>query len=173
MNLISFGLFTFCILVSSRNVFGDHSILIDKLTSQYIVQERALWKKVDTQLILLDRGSLLNEIYREHSRILNNDFGESKLLWSLGIQKYERLINTVLSIDTNIKNIKAYLMKAEYARLTDLAKNAALQMLQSAVDLNGIIGNNAFWADLVMNVTNIFLLLGTYNIKITTDFKHI
>lgn len=158
MNNISFGLFILVIVSSGNVVFGDHSILIDKLTNEYIVQEKALWKKIDTQLILLDRGSLLNEIYREHSRILNNDFGDTKLLWSLGIQKYERLINTVLAIDTNIKNIKAYLMKAEYARLTDLAKNAASQMIQSADDLNTIIANKPFWTDLASNVTYFFRL---------------
>lgn len=156
MNNISFGLFILVVVSSGNVVFGDHSILIDKLTNEYIVQEKALWKKIDTQLILLDRGSLLNEIYREHSRILNNDFGDTKLLWSLGIQKYERLINTVLAIDTNIKNIKAYLMKAEYARLTDLAKNAASQMIQSADDLNTIIANKPFWTDLASNVTYFF-----------------
>lgn len=154
MNAIFIGFFT--LFVSLQNVFGNYPILIDKITSEYIVQEKALWKKIDTQLILLDRGSLLNEIYREHSRILNNDFGETKLIWSLGIQKYEKLINTVLAIDTNIKNIKAYLMKAEYARLMDLAKNAAPQMLQSADDLSTIIGNASFWADIVSSVNNIF-----------------
>lgn len=154
MTTIVIGLFT--LIVSLQNVFGNHPILIDKITTEYIVQEKSLWKKIDTQLILLDRGSLLNEIYREHSRILNNDFGEAKLIWSLGIQKYEKLINTVLAIDTNIKNIKAYLMKAEYARLMELAKNAAPQMRQSADDLSTIIGSVSFWTDIVSSVNNTF-----------------
>lgn len=154
MKFILFALFV--LFISSENVFGDHQILIDKLTNEYLTNEKALWKKIDTQLILLDRGSLLNEIYREHSRILNNDFGEHKVVWSLGIQKYEQLINTVLSIDTNVKNVKDYLTKAEYTKLADLAKNAATPMHQSLNNLHNIISQRSFWTDLV-NVRAFFV----------------
>lgn len=149
----------FCLIILFTNwstALGDQQILIDKLTSEYIASEKALWKKIDTQLILLDRGSLLNEIYREHSRILSNDFGEHKVLWSLGIQKYERLVNTILSIDTNINNIKDYLSKAAYTKLTELAKNAATQIQQSADELSSTITRSSFWTDIVSNV--IFLI---------------
>lgn len=130
-------------------MFGEHQILVDKLTSEYLIKEEALWKKINTQLILLDRGSLLNEIYREHSRILNNDFGEHKILFGLGIQKYEPLINTILSIDTNVKNIKEYLRRADYTKLADLAKNAASQMQRSLNDLQNVISQRSFWNDLI------------------------
>lgn len=130
-------------------MFGDNQILIDKLTNEYLASEKALWKKIDTQLILLDRGSLLNEIYHEHLRILNNDFGENRVLWNLGIQKYEKLINIVLSIDTNVKNIKDYLTKSQYAKLIDLVQNAAQQIQKSTDDLNAIIGQRSFWSELV------------------------
>lgn len=147
-NLVLLGIFL--LFMRADVVFGDkNQIRIDKLTSDYLASEKALWKKIDTQLILLDRGSLLNEIYHEHLRILNNDFGENRILWSLGIQKYERLINIVLSIDTNVKNVKDYLAKSEYVKLTDLAKNAAQQMQKSTDDLNGIIGQRSFWDNLV------------------------
>lgn len=147
MRFILFGVFLLFLKV--EHGFADNQIQIDKLTSEYLTVVKALWKKLDTQLILLDRGSLLNEIYREHSRILNNDIDEHKVLWSLGIQKNQQLINTVLSVDTNTKNIKDYLVKSEYVKMVDLAKNAATQMQQSANELNTIIGQRSFWADLV------------------------
>lgn len=147
MNYIVFGIIL--LFVKPENVFGDDQILIDELTKEYVLSEKALWKKIDTQLILLDRGTLLNEIYREHSRILNNDFGDNTLLRSLEVKKFEKLINTVLSIDTNVKNIKDYLAKGEYTKLIDLAKNSATQMGQSAADLNNIIGQRSFWLELV------------------------
>lgn len=137
------------LFTKANQVFGDNQILIDKLTSEYISVEKALWKKIDTQLILLDRGSFLSEIYREHSRILNNDVDEHKVLWSLGIEKYQQLINTVLSIETNSKNIKEYLCKSQYVKLVELAKNAAAQMQQAANELHAIIGQPTFWTDLV------------------------
>lgn len=133
-------------------VFGEQQIQIDKLTSAYIASEKAIWKKIDTQLILIDRGSLLNEIYHEHVQFLGNDFGGGSVLWHLGIQKYESLIGTLLSINTNAKNIQDYLTKAEYAKLADLAKNAAGQMLASANSLNATIGSISFWSDLATNV---------------------
>lgn len=133
-------------------VFGEQHIHIDKLASAYIASEKAMWKKLDTQLILIDRGSLLNEIYHEHALFLRNDFGDGGVLWKLGIQKYESLIGTVLAINTNAKNIQDYLTKAEYAKLADLAKNAAGQMLQSANSLNATIGSISFWSDLATNV---------------------
>lgn len=133
-------------------VFGAQQIQIDKLASAYIASEKALWKKIDTQLILIDRGSLLNEIYHEHAQFLQSDFGDSRVLWNLGIQKYEPLINTVLSINTNVKNIQDYLTKAEYAKLGDLAKNAGGQMLQAESDLNATIGRISFWNDLATKV---------------------
>ncbi|XP_031621010.1 uncharacterized protein LOC116339329 [Contarinia nasturtii] len=144
----------FGVFLLLTNVLGDQQILIDKFTSEYFPKEKALWKKIDTQLILLDRGSLLNEIYREHSRILsdfgeNNEFGEIKVLKSLGVQKYSRLISTVQTITSNVKNIKEHLAKAEYTKLVDLAKNAANQIQNSANDLHNIIGKRSFWIDLV------------------------
>lgn len=140
------------VVIHSANVFADQQILIDKLASEYIASEKALWKKIDTQLILVDRGSLLNEVYHEHARILQNDFGENKALWSLGIQKYQPLINTVLAIDTNIRNIRDYLMRSDYTQLSFLAQNAGQQMQRSADDLNNAIGQRSFWNDLITGV---------------------
>lgn len=151
MRLILFSVLF--VLMHSKIVFADQQILIDKLASEYIASEKALWKKIDTQLILLDRGSLLNEVYHEHARILKNDFGENRVLWSLGIQKYEQLINTVLSIDTNVRNIRDYLMNSEYVKLADLAKNAAAQMQRSADDLHAAVGRASFWSDLALSVS--------------------
>lgn len=150
MRFSQFGLLIWLSIIAG--VFGEQRIQIDKLTSAYIVAEKAIWKKIDTQLILIDRGSLLNEIYHEHAQFLRNDFGDGRVLWNLGIQKYESLINTVLSINTNAKNIQDYLTTAEYAKLADLAKNAAGQMLQSANSLNATIGSVSFWNDLATSV---------------------
>lgn len=136
----------------TANVLSEQQIEIDKLTSAYIAREKALWKKIDTQLILIDRGSLLNEIYHEHVDFFRNDFGDNRVLWSLGIQRFEPLINTVLSINTNMKNIQDYLSKAEYSKLVDLAKNAAAQMQQAANDLKTTIGRDSFWNDLATSV---------------------
>lgn len=150
MNTFPFGILIWLGIIVS--VFGEQQIQIDKLTSTYITSEKALWKKIDTQSILIDRGSLLNEIYHEHADVLRHDFGDSRVLWNLGIQKYEPLINTVLSINTNVKNIQDYLTKGEYAKLADLAKNAAGQMQQASNDLNATIGPISFWNDLATRV---------------------
>lgn len=150
MRFSQFGLLIWLSIVVG--VFGGQKIHIDKLTSAYIASEKAIWKKIDTQLILIDRGSLLNEIYHEHDQFLRNDFGDDRALWNLGIQNYESLINTVLSINTNTKNIQDYLNKADYAKLGDLAKNAAGQMLQAASSLNATIGSLSFWNDLTTKV---------------------
>lgn len=152
MNFILFGVIL--LFANVANVFGDHQILIEKLTSEYLPKEKSLWKKIDTQLILLDRGSLLNEIYREHSRIFNefgenNELSEIKLLLNSNTHKHDKLISTVQSIDTNVKNIKEYLSKGQYAKLTDLAKNAVDQIQNAANDLYNITGKRSFWVDLV------------------------
>lgn len=147
MNYIRFTVL--CLFINSKNVFGDQQILIDKLTSEYIQTEKTLWKKIDTQQILLDRGSLLNEIYREHSNILNNNLDGNKVLYSLGNPKYQQLLNIISSIDINTNNIKQHLARAEFTKLLDLAKNAAIQIQQSSDGLNAIIGHRSFWSDLI------------------------
>lgn len=147
-----FGVSIWLIIVASA--FGEQKIQVDKLTTEYITLEKALWKKVDTQLILIDRGSLLNEIYHKHAEFLRQDFGDSRVIGNLGIQKYQPLITTALSIDTNLKNIQDYLTKAEYTKMADLAKNAAGQMQQAANDLNTTIGSSSFWNDLATSMAN-------------------
>lgn len=135
-------------------------IFTDKLTSEYLGNEKNLWKKIDTQQILIDRGQLFNEIYREHNKTVNNDFGDTKTIWSLGIQKNQRLINTVLAIDTNYKNVRHYLTNAEYVKLVDLAKSATTQMEKSMDDLFEAINEKTFWTDILSDVKlNILFLL--------------
>lgn len=158
MFFLSFG-----VLIITASVFGEQQIQIDKFTTEYIALEKGLWKKIDTQLILIDRGSLLNEIYHKHAEFLRRDFGDTRLISDLGIQKYERLMCTVSSIDTNVKNIRDYLSKAEYAKMADLAKNAAGEMQQAANDLNTTIGSGSFWNDLITSVCN--LIDVTYRIE--------
>lgn len=164
---LSFGVLIWSIIVAS--VFGEQQIQIDKLATEYVALEKALWKKIDTQLILIDRGSLLNDIYRGHAEFLRHDFGDSRVFRNSGIQKYEPLINTMSSIDTNVKNIRDYLSKAEYTKLADLAKSAATQMQQVANDLNTTIGSSSFWTDLAASVCRsiicLFVLIQLYSTK--------
>lgn len=127
-------------------------IQIDKLTSEYLSVEKQLWVKIGTQQILVDRGNLLNEVYREHKRILNNDFGGSKTIWSLGIQKNQQLINTMLSIDTNQRNIQDYLTNGEHTKMEDLAKSTAVSMEKSMDDLFQSITDQTFWTNILANV---------------------
>lgn len=153
----SFGVLVCFIITAS--VAGEQQIEIDKLTTEYVLLEKALWKKIDTQLILIDRGSLLNEIYHNHDEFLQQDFGASQIVSSLGIQRYEPLINAISSIDTNVKNSQNYLRKAEYAKMVDLAKSTAGRMQQAANDLNTTIGSSSFWNDLV---TSVWILVFVY-----------
>lgn len=148
--MIRFLLAVTFIIINLTCVFTE--IRIDKFTNEYIASEKILWKKIDTQLILIDRGSLLNQIYHEHYRILQNDFGVNNALESLGLQKYQPLINTMLAIDTNIRNIKDYLVRNDYGQLGDLAQNAADQMQRSANDFHNTIGQISFWNDLIVGV---------------------
>lgn len=129
-----------------------HQIHIDKKASDYLELEKDLWKKINTQQILIDRGNLLNEIYRQHNRTVNDDLGDSQLIWSLGIQKNQRLVSTTVAIDTNFKNVRHYLTNAEYTKLVDLATSAMTNLEKLLEDFFEAISDKEFWNDILSNV---------------------
>lgn len=150
------ALFTL-LLAIKQNVIDAQSqavqqIHVDKLTGDYLVLEKDLWKKINTQQILIDRGNLFNEIYRQHNRTVNDDFGDSQLIWGLGIQKNQRLISTTVAIDTNFKNVRHYLTNAEYPKLVDLATSVTIDLEKLLEDFFEAISDKEFWNDILSNV---------------------
>lgn len=158
MNYIhSFALFILLFAIKQNVIDGGqsqavHQIHIDKLTSDYVELETDLWKKINTQQILIDRGNLLNEIYRQHNRTVNDNLGDSQLIWSLGIQKNQRLVSTTVAIDTNAKNVQHYLTNAEYPKLVDLATSATSNLEKLLEDFFEAISDREFWNDILSNV---------------------
>lgn len=155
--IYSFALFILLFVIEQNVIHGGqsqavHQILIDKLTSDYIELETDLWKKINTQQILIDRGNLLNEIYRQHNRTVNDDFDDSQLIWSLGIQKNQRLVSTTVAIDTNFKNVQHYLTNAEYPKLVDLATSATTNLKKLMADFFEAMSDRQFWNDILSNV---------------------
>lgn len=128
-------------------------IYIDTLADNYLAIEKSLWTKIETQQLLVDRGQLLDEIYREHKRILEADFGQHSNIWSLGLQRHAKLFNDILAINTNAQNIKEYIFAKENDKVLELAQNAHEQMAKSATEFNQLISDKSFWDNIVYNVS--------------------
>lgn len=128
-------------------------IYIDTLADDYLAVERALWSKIEAQQLLVDRGQLLDEIYREHKRILEADFGQHATIWSLGLQRHAKLFNDILAINTNAQNIKEYIFAKENDKVLELAQNAHEQMEKSATEFHELISDKSFWDNVVYNVS--------------------
>lgn len=177
MNYIySLALFILLFAIKQNAIHGSqsqavHLIHIDKLTSDYLELETDLWKKINTQQILIDRGNLLNEIYRQHNRTVNDDLGDSQLIWSLGIQKNQRLVSITVAIDTNFKNVRHYLTNAEYPKLVDLATSATANSEKSLEDFFEAISDREFWNEILSNVN--FVKFASVFFRTNFDFKNV
>lgn len=127
-------------------------IFIDSLANDYLAVEKALWMKIEKQQLLVERGQLLDEIYREHKRILEADFGQHATFWSLGLQRHAKLFNQILAINTNAQNIKKYIFDKENDKVLELVQNAHEQMEKSATEFYELISAKSFWDNVVLNV---------------------
>lgn len=130
-------------------------IYIDTLANDYLAMEKMLWSKIETQQLLVERGILLDEIYREHKRILEANFGQHATIWSLGLQRHAKLFNEILAINTNARNIKEYIFAKENDKVLELAQNAHEQMENSAAEFYKLISDKSFWENIVYNVSEI------------------
>lgn len=130
-------------------------IFIDNLANDYLAVEKALWSKIETQQLLVERGQLLDEIYREHKRILEADFGYHATIWSLGLQRNVRLFNGILAINTNAQNIKEYIFDKENDKVLELVQNAHEQMEKSATEFYQLISDKPFWDNVLLNVSEL------------------
>lgn len=128
-------------------------IFVDSLTNDYLAIEKTLWTKIEMQQLLVERGQLLDEIYREHKRILEADFGQHATIWSLGLQRHAKLINEILAINTNAQNIKEYIFAKENDKVLELAQNAHEQMETSATEFYQLISDKSFWDNIAYNVS--------------------
>lgn len=128
-------------------------IFIDTLADNYLTVEKTLWKKIEMQQLLVERGQLLDEIYREHKRILEADFGQHATIWSLGLQRHAKLFNEILAINTNAQNIKEYIFAKENENILELSQNAHEQMEKSATEFYQLISDKSFWENIVYNVS--------------------
>lgn len=127
-------------------------IFIDSLANDYLAVEKVLWSKIETQQLLVDRGQLMDEIYREHKRILEADFGQHATIWSLGLQRHAKLFNEILAINTNAQNIKGYIFDKENDKVLELVQNAHVQMEKSATEFYQLISDKSFWDNVILNV---------------------
>lgn len=137
----------------------SHRVYIDSLTEKYLTIEKELWTKIDTKQLIVERGELLNEIYREHGNVFDEDFGSTNTIWTLGIQQHEKLIHNILAINSNAQNNKQYLLSKEYPKVIDLAKNAMEQMENTATDFYHMISEKSFWNNILFNVSDFVLFL--------------
>lgn len=129
-------------------------IYIDTLANEYIAVEKALWTKIETQQLLVDRGQLLDEIYREHKHIIGADFGQHATIWSLGLQRHAKIFNDILAINTNAQNIKEYIFAEENDKAVELAQNAHEQMEKTATEFYQLITDKSFWENIIYNVSD-------------------
>lgn len=140
----------------SANTIKVH---IDQITSEYLKTEKDLWKKIDTQQILVDRGILLGEIYREHKRILNDNFGDTTIISGFDGNRFQQLINIITSIDSNTNNIKKFLSNAEYGKLTELMKISITSFEKLTEDIFRVLDDKTYWNDILMNVNKKFFFM--------------
>lgn len=130
-------------------------IYVDILANDYLAIEKTLWTKIEKQQLLVERGQLLDEIYREHKRILEADFGQYATIWSLGLQRNVKLFNNILAINTNAQNVKEYIFGNENDKVLELAQNAHEQMENSATEFYQLINDKSFWENVVYNVSKL------------------
>lgn len=134
-------------------VRAQTKVPIDIFTVDYLKAERNLWQKIDVQQILIDRGNLLNEIYREHNRTLHNDIGNANTIISLSDNgKFRPTINTVRSIESHTGNVKEALAKGDYARAARLLKNSMAEIERLTDTMLQTVGDNSFWMEILTNV---------------------
>lgn len=127
-------------------------IYIDTLADDYLAVEKVLWSKIEAQQLLVDRGQLLDEIYREHKRILEADFGQYATIWSLGLQRNAPLFNGILAMNANAQNFKEYIFAKENDKVLELAQNAHEQMEKSVTEFHHWIGDKSFWDGVIHDV---------------------
>lgn len=140
----------------SANTIKVH---IDKITTEYLKTEKDLWKKIDTQQILVDRGILLGEIYREHKRILSDNFGDAKIINGFNGNKFQQLINIITSIDSNTNNVKTFLSNAEYGKLTELMKSSITPFEKLTENIFRVLDDKTYWNDILINVNKKFIFM--------------
>lgn len=128
-------------------------IPVDRVTIDYLQAELNLWQKIDVQQILIDRGNLLNEIYREHNRTLQNDIADAKTIISLSDNgKFRQLFDTVRAIETHTANVKESLEKGDNARVARLLKHSMTEIEQLSETILQAVNDNSFWMNILTNV---------------------
>lgn len=144
--------------VKLASVAGDVApkmlrIHIDTVANDYLAMEKALWTKIEQQQLLVERGQLLDEIYREHKRILEVNFGDHATIFSLGLQRNAKLFNEILAINANTANLKEYIFARENDKVLELVQNAHEQMERSATEFYQLISDKSLWDNIVDNVS--------------------
>lgn len=123
---------------------------LDILASDYLKTEKTLWSRINSDKEI--RPNLLPEIYEAHKNILEKDFGETGVIWELGIRLHQHIIGNVLSINTTSKNLREALVSKQYANAITLAELAVNQTVDAAKALYQMTTVAGFWSHISVNV---------------------
>lgn len=128
-------------------------VAVDQWTADYLRTERSLWQHIDVQQILVDRGNLLGEIYREHNRTLHKGIGAAATIVRLSDPaKFRPLLDAVRSIESHTVAVSEALAKGDNARVARLLKNSMAEIEQLPETVLRRIGDTAFWTEAMSNV---------------------
>lgn len=145
---------------NALTVFGDESSADasqryrtqpDMLASEYLKVEQNLWERLNSDKEI--RPNLLPDIYDSHKNLLTRDFGETGVIWELGIRLHEQIISNILAINGTASSLQAALEHKHYDGALALAQSAVNQTVDSAQTLHKLTALPSFWSHISVNVS--------------------
>lgn len=128
-------------------------VAVDQLTADYLRSERSLWQHIDVQQILVDRGNLLGEIYREHNRTLHKGIGAAATIVRLSEPaKFRPLLDAVRATESHSAAVTEALAKGDNARVARLLRNSMAEIERLPETVARTVGDTAFWTEAMSNV---------------------
>lgn len=123
----------------------------DVLAVDYLKTEQSLWQRLNSEKEI--RPNLLPEIYETHKFSLARDFGETGVIWELGIRLHEQIINNILAINGTASSLQAALENKHYDGALALAQSAVNQTVDAALTLVQLTAQPNFWSHISANVS--------------------
>lgn len=124
---------------------------IDILTAEYLKVETNLWSRLNNDKEI--RPNVLPDVYEAHRNILASDFGETGVMWELGIRLHEKIITNILQINATSINLLETLQKKQYDGALSLAQLATNQTVDASDALFLLIVQPSFWSHISVNVS--------------------
>lgn len=123
----------------------------DVLTADYLKAEQTLWGRLNNEKE--NRPNLLPEIYEQHKFSLARDFGETGVIWELGIRLHEQIINSILAINGTASSLQAALEHKHYDGALATAQSVVEQTVKAADTLAQLSTQTSFWNHISTNVS--------------------